>query len=81
MRLKNVLAKLKLRKKSYIVLRNLLLYKLREHFLLFEKRVCHQSKLVASMEIFKATYNQSIAKEVKHLMYRLHKEGKLGKFD
>ena len=33
------------------------------------------------MEIFKATYNQSIAKDVKDLMYTLNNDGNLRKFD
>ena len=36
---------------------------------------------VPSEEIFKAVYNQSIAKEIKDLMHRLNNEGKLDKFD
>ena len=63
-----------------IIVRNWLGYKLREHTLLFERRAYHQSK-IPSVEIFKATYNQSIAKEVKDLMYTLNNEGNLRKFD
>ena len=63
-----------------IIVRNWLGYKLREHILLFERRAYHQSK-IPSVEIFKATYNQSIAKEVKDLMYTLVNEGNLRKFD
>ena len=33
------------------------------------------------MEIFKATYNQSIARDVKDLMYTLNNEGNLRKFE
>ena len=53
---------------------------LREHILLFEKRAYHQSG-IPSLEIFKATYNQSIARDVKDLMYRLKNEGNLRKFE
>ena len=31
--------------------------------------------------MFKAKFNQMIAREVKHLMYRLNNEGKLDKFE
>ena len=69
-----------MKKPPCIILRNWLGYKLREQILLFEKRAYKQSK-VPSEEIFKALYNQSIAKEVKDLMHRLNNEGKLDKFD
>ena len=62
------------------MLRNWLGYKLREQILLFERRAYYQAK-VPSIEIFKATYNQSMAKEVKDLIYRLRNEGNLKKFD
>ena len=69
-----------IKKPPCIVLRNWLGYKLREQILLFERRAYRQSK-VPSLEIFKATYNQSIAKEVKDLMYRLRNDDNIGKFD
>ena len=68
------------KKPPCIIIRNWLGYKLREQILLFEKRAYKQSK-VPSEEIFKAVYNQSIAKEVKDLMHRLNNEGKMDKFD
>ena len=68
------------KKPPSIIIRNWLGYKLWEQILLFERRAHHQSK-VPSVEIFKATYTQSIAKEVKDFMYKLNNEGKLGKFD
>ena len=63
-----------------IIVRNWLGYKLREHILLFERRAYHQSK-IPSVEIFKATYNQTIAKDIKDLMYMLNNERNLHKFD
>ena len=69
-----------IKKPPCILIRNWLGYKLREQILLFERRAYHQSR-VPSVDIFKATYNQSIAKEVKDLMYRLNNEGNLRKFD
>ena len=69
-----------IKKPPCILIRNWLGYKLREHILLFERRAYHQSR-VPSVEIFKATYNQSIAKEVKDLMYRLKNEDNIRKFD
>ena len=68
------------RKPPCLMLRNWLGYKLREQILLFERRAYYQAK-VPSIEIFKATYNQSMAKEVKDLIYRLRNEGNLKKFD
>ena len=68
------------KKPPCIILQNWLGYKLREQILLFEKRAYKQSK-VPTEEIFKAVYNQSIAKEIKDLMHRLNNEGKLDKFD
>ena len=63
-----------------ISLRNWLGYKIREQILLFERRAYRQSK-VPSLDMFKAKFNQMIATEVKHLMYRLKNEGKLDKFE
>ena len=69
-----------IKKPPCIIVRNWLGYKLREHVLLFERRAYHQSR-IPSVEIFKATYNQSIAKDVKDLMYTLSNEGNLRKFE
>ena len=69
-----------IKKPPGIIVRNWLGYKLREHILLFERRAYHQSRL-PSVEIFKSTYNQSIAKDVKDLMYTLNNEGNLRKFE
>ena len=63
-----------------ITLRNWLGYKIREKILIFERSAYRQSK-VPSIDIFKAKFNQMIATEVKHLMYRFNNEGKLDKFD
>ena len=51
-----------------MILRNWLGYKLREQILLFERRAYHQSR-TPPIEIFKAKYNQAIAREVKDLLY------------
>ena len=63
-----------------MILRNWLGYKLREQILLFERRAYHQSR-TPPIDIFKARYNQAIAREVKDLLYRLRNEGNLRKFD
>ena len=63
-----------------MILRNWLGYKLREQILLFERRAYHQSR-TPPIDIFKARYNQAIAREVKDLLYRLRDEGNLRKFD
>ena len=69
-----------IKKPPSLIIRNWLGYKLREHILLFEKRAYRQSG-IPSVEIFKATYNQSIARDVKDLMYTLNNEGNLRKFE
>ena len=58
-----------------IMLRNWITYKLREQIILFE-RVTHHSKS-ASIELFKAKFNQSMALEVKHMLFRFKNENKL----
>ena len=69
-----------IKKTPGIILRNWLGYKLREEILLFERSAYHQPKK-PSMETFKAKFNQSVARDVKLLMYRFSNEGKLSKFD
>ena len=69
-----------IRKSPGVILRNWLGYKLREQILLLERSAYHQSK-APSVEVFKAKYNQSVAADVKLLMYRFNNEGKLAKFD
>ena len=69
-----------IKKPPCIIVRNWLGYKLREHVLLFERRAYHQSR-TPSVEIFKATYNQSIAKDVKDLKNTPSNEGNLRKFE
>ena len=60
-----------IKKPPCIIVRNWLGYKLREHVLLFERRAYRQSR-TPSVEILKATYSQSIAIDVKDLMYTLN---------
>ena len=69
-----------IKKPACLILRNWLGYKLREQILQFERRAYHQSR-APTTDIFKATYNQAIAREVKDLLYRFHNEGNLRKFD
>ena len=69
-----------IKKTPGIILRNWLGYKLREEILLLERSAYHQPKK-PSMETFKAKFNQSVARDVKLLMYRFSNEGKLSKFD
>ena len=63
-----------------ILLRNWLTYKLREQVMQFE-RISYHSPNVASFELFKAKFNQSMASEVKQLMFRYNNENKLSIFD
>ena len=63
-----------------VVLRNWLGFKLREKVLLSERSAYHQARK-PSVEQFKAKFNQSVANDVKILMYRLKNEGKLQKYD
>ena len=51
-----------------IVLRNWLTYKLREQVMLFERKAYHSPK-AASIDLFKAKFNQSMALEIKHLLF------------
>ena len=71
---------IQIKKPACIILRNWLGYKLREQILLFERRAYHQSR-APPFEIFKATYNQAIAREVKDLLYRLSNDDNIRKFD
>ena len=70
----------KIKKPPGMNLRNWLGYKLREQILLFERSAYHQSK-VLTMDLFKAKFNQAVAREIKHLMYRFKNEGRLAQFD
>ena len=62
------------------MLRNWLTYKMREQALQFERKAYHSSK-AASFNLFKAKFNQSMAYDIKQLMFRYNNEGKLSKFD
>ena len=70
----------KIKKPPGMNLRNWLGYKLREQILLFERSAYHQSK-VPTMDLFKAKFNQTVAREIKLLMYRFKNEGRLAQFD
>ena len=48
--------------------------------MLFERKACHSSKAV-SFDIFKAKFNQSMALEIKHHLFRFKNENKLQTFD
>ena len=63
-----------------ILLRNWLTYKLREQVMQFE-RISYHSPYVASFDLFKAKFNQSMASEVKQLMFRYNNENNLTFFD
>ena len=63
-----------------IMLRNWLGYKLREQILLFERRSYYHTNL-PSVELFKAKFNQSVATDIKHMIYRFKNDGIIGKFD
>jgi len=56
-----------------ILLRNWITYKMREQIMLFERRAYHSPR-TASLNIFKAIFDNSMAFEVKHLMYRYNNE-------
>ena len=63
-----------------IFLRNWLTYKLREQVMQFERMAYHSSK-AATLDLFKAKFNQSMASEIKQLMFRYNNENKLPLFD
>ena len=69
-----------IKQKPGIILRNWLGYKLREQILLFERKSYHQTKL-PSVELFKAKFNQSVATDVKQMIYRFNDDGTFGKFE
>ena len=63
-----------------ILLRNWLTYRMREQILHFERLAYHSSK-TASLNLFKARFNQSMAYGIKQLMFRYNNENKLSLFD
>ena len=63
-----------------IMLRNWVGYKLREEILLLERRAYHSSQ-APSIDLFKAKFNQSLAREVRQFIFRFTNEGNLKKFD
>ena len=65
---------------SGILLRNWLTYKMREQVLLFERMAYYSSK-TASFDLFKGRFNQSMASDIKQLMFRYNDENKLSEFD
>ena len=63
-----------------IFLRNWLTYKLREQVMQFERMAYHSSK-ATTLDLFKSKFNQSMASEIKQLMFRYNNENKLPLFD
>ena len=63
-----------------LLVRNWLTYKMREKILNFE-RLAHHSPSTASLDIFKVSFNQSVAYDLKKLMLRFSNEGKLEHFE
>ena len=60
-------------------MRNWLTYKMRFEIMQYE-RVAYHSKN-PSLHIFKAKFNQSVASEIKHLLFRFYNDHKLEEFD
>ena len=71
---------LQIKSSPSIMLRNWITYKIREQILNYEKKAYYSAK-AASINLFKAHFNQSVAREIKQLMHRFNNEGKLSKFD
>ena len=63
-----------------VMLRNWVTYKLREQLIIFERKASKSSRFV-SMDIFKARFNQSMALEIKHHLFRYKNERNLSTFD
>ena len=63
-----------------VILRNWVTYKIREHIMLFERKAYH-SPTSASVTIFKAKFDNSMAYDIKQLIYRYNNENKLPLFD
>ena len=53
---------------------------MREQVLQFERKAHHSPK-AASLDLFKAKFNQAIASEIKRLMIRYNNENKIAFFD
>ena len=63
-----------------VILRNWITYKMREQIMLFERKAYH-SPTSATVTIFKAKFENSMAYDIKQLIYRYHNENKLSLFD
>ena len=63
-----------------IMLRNWLTYKLREQVMLFE-RIAYHSSRTPCYDLFKAKFNQAMALEIRHHLFRFKNENKLPIFD
>ena len=63
-----------------IMLRNWVTFKLREQLMLFERKLSKSSR-GASLDNFKAKFNQSMALEIKQHLFRYQEEGNLPTFD
>ena len=63
-----------------IMLRNWVTFKLREQMMLFERKLSKSSRC-ASLDNFKAKFNQSMALEIKQHLFRYQEEGNLPTFD
>ena len=63
-----------------IMLRNWVTFKLREQIMFFERKASKSSRF-ASLDNFKAKFNQSMALEIKQHLFRYQEEGNLSFFD
>ena len=63
-----------------IMLRNWVTFKLREQMMLYERKLSKSSRC-ASLDNFKAKFNQSMTLEIKQHLFRYQEEGNLPTFD
>ena len=63
-----------------IMLRNWVTFKLREQLMILERKLSKSSRC-ASLDNFKAKFNQSMALEIKQHLFRYQEEGNLPIFD
>ena len=60
-------------------MRNWLTYKMRFEIMQYERAAYHSKN--SSLYIFKAKFNQSVASEIKQLLFRFYNDNKLEEFD
>ena len=68
-----------IKKTAGMIMRNWLTYKMRFEIMQYERAAYHSKN--SSLYIFKAKFNQSVASEIKQLLFRFYNDNKLEEFD